>query len=333
MISKNHIVFLLCFISWWSVSAQGFKGGDITIKKIQPYTGNTYSVLVALAIDWPVAINKPYIHINWGDGTATDSIPYSGSTCTLYEATTLKYTGTHTFTPNGIFAISVTDSFYVASVINIPNSSTQKISIHSVYNTSVFNASPVFSICHVDSVPCCMVAYNSGAYDPDYDSLSYALVAPPNINNYVMPPASVDPSTGGISFTNPVSGLVAVTLRVNEWRKSSSNGPYGIIGSTFRELMFKVSASTVGINQNDSFSNHIEVYPNPIKEKLNIQFELTENKKVELTISNSLGQIVYADDLYHVRRKEVDLSFLSSGIYILKLQNNSEQKTFKIVKE
>ncbi|MDO8998425.1 MAG: T9SS type A sorting domain-containing protein [Bacteroidota bacterium] len=76
----------------------------------------------------------------------------------------------------------------------------------------------------------------------------------------------------------------------------------------------------------------ISAYPNPIKNKLNI--ELTDSKPINarINISNSLGQIIYKIDNVN-SKQEIDLSFLASGIYYLKVQSNSEQKAFKIIKE
>jgi len=45
-----------------------------------------------------------------------------------------------------------------------------------------------------------------------------------------------------------------------------------------------------------------------------------------------LGQLVY--DLKNpLSKQQIDLSFLSSGVYYLKVQNDSGQRVFKIIKE
>ncbi len=85
---------------------------------------------------------------------------------------------------------------------------------------------------------------------------------------------------------------------------------------------------TVGIQENFN-ENNISVYPNPVSNKLFFKLKELDLKNTKLTISNQLGQILLQSDY----KQEVDLSFLSTGIYYIKVQSNAEQKTFKIIKE
>ena len=75
-------------------NGQILKGGDISVNNV---FGNTQQITARIAIEWPVTINKPYVKINWGDGSPLDSLQYGGSNCTLYSSSTLEYYGTHTF--------------------------------------------------------------------------------------------------------------------------------------------------------------------------------------------------------------------------------------------
>jgi hypothetical protein len=85
-----------------------------------------------------------------------------------------------------------------------------------------------------------------------------------------------------------------------------------------------------GIKENFFNDNVINIYPNPATDKLNIECDAFETKKISLSISNSLGQAIYSlKDLSP--KQEIDLTFLPSGIYFVSLQNNSEQKVFKIL--
>jgi hypothetical protein len=332
MISKSFIATLTWILIYLPSIAQQYKGGNIIINKLAPFSGNTYSVNVYLAVAFPATANKPFIHVNWGDGSAIDSLPFAGSNCTLYEATTLKYSGTHTFAPNGTYTVSVTDSFYVSNISNIPNSSTKKIVVHSLYKTTVFNNSPEFSICLTDSVPCCMTSYNSGTYDSDGDSLSFAIVAPQNIGNYIMPPATVDPVTGNLEFVNSVSGLVAVTLKITEWRKAVINGPTVIIGETFRELMFKVGPSTVGITDNGTSFSKYKMYPNPVAKYLTVDGSDFSKIPIKFSVCNLLGQELIEGILSVELENEIDVSFLENGIYIISLNNGTRVFSKKFIK-
>ncbi len=73
----------------------------------------------------------------------------------------------------------------------------------------------------------------------------------------------------------------------------------------------------VGLNENSNKSN-IEIYPNPVKDHLNIN--LNKEIKGELTITNQLGQVVKkinADD----KRLFIDIEGLTAGIYFINILN------------
>jgi hypothetical protein len=72
-----------------------------------------------------------------------------------------------------------------------------------------------------------------------------------------------------------------------------------------------------------------KIYPNPIKNILYLDFEQSSTK---LEISNSLGQTVYSSNEPQPKQ-EIDVSFLSSGAYILKLQSEEKQRNIKLIKE
>ncbi len=85
----------------------------------------------------------------------------------------------------------------------------------------------------------------------------------------------------------------------------------------------------------DIISNNLSdqlngMYPNPVKDKLTLEFDNATSNN--LYITNTLGQIVYSVNTVN-SKEELDLSFLPIGIYYLKIQNNSTQKVFKVIKE
>jgi hypothetical protein len=100
-----------------------------------------------------------------------------------------------------------------------------------------------------------------------------------------------------------------------------------------KTIMKKIAKSnTAGISINATNLKDLKAYPNPIKDKLNIEFTIRETENIKLKLYNSQSQLVYS--IYKLKTKqEIDLSFLANGIYYLKVENNSEQKVFKIIKE
>lgn len=326
---KNVILFLFFCLIVINSSAQNFKGGGIISKRIMPYSSNLYSFTVELAVDWPQTINKPYIHLNWGDGSPTDSLIYSGSYCTLYQATTLKFTGNHSYNPSNSYTVNVIDSFFVADISNMQNSNNQKLVLQHEINATLYNNSPDFNVCLTDSFPCCSNnGYNAGAYDSDGDSLAYSVITPLNITGYTMPPIKINSATGTITFTNVATGLVSVCLKVSEWRKIAN--VYTIIGTTYRTLMFK-TYNSVGIKNNEILNADLIIYPNPTTNNITIQNNLL-NENYILNITNQLGQIIYTISITE-QNQIIDLSFLSNSVYYLKINNSNTSKTFKLIKQ
>jgi len=68
--------------------------------------------------------------------------------------------------------------------------------------------------------------------------------------------------------------------------------------------------------------NDLNIYPNPSQGVFNITINITGRKNLELEITNSLGQIVFIENLEHVSgslTQQVDLEKCNAGIYSLRL--------------
>ncbi|MGN6476570.1 MAG: T9SS type A sorting domain-containing protein, partial [Flavipsychrobacter sp.] len=66
----------------------------------------------------------------------------------------------------------------------------------------------------------------------------------------------------------------------------------------------------------------ITVYPNPAKEKVNIS--ITGGYMKDITVMNSVGEIVYRADLSgQVKTADVNVSGLASGRYIIRANTNN----------
>jgi hypothetical protein len=95
-----------------------------------------------------------------------------------------------------------------------------------------------------------------------------------------------------------------------------------------------LSASPIGYTQvalsNSSNTETIEdlsIYPNPVSNsKIYISTKLNLNKEIE--IFDVLGKKIYSTSLFG---KELNISKLTPGIYILKIKENSSSATRKLV--
>ncbi len=87
-----------------------------------------------------------------------------------------------------------------------------------------------------------------------------------------------------------------------------------------------------GLKKNHNNLYGARVYPNPVKDKLNVSFASAFPDAVELLMFNALGQLVYKQGSIN-KDNEIDISFLPYGIYSLCLKSGDGQKNFKFVKE
>jgi hypothetical protein len=84
--------------------------------------------------------------------------------------------------------------------------------------------------------------------------------------------------------------------------------------------------ASVGLAANEfEFANKLNVYPNPIKDILNISFD---NQINSVSIYNVLGQ-----EVIQTNQTKIDVSGLRAGTYFVKISGDNLVKTIKVVKE
>jgi hypothetical protein len=85
---------------------------------------------------------------------------------------------------------------------------------------------------------------------------------------------------------------------------------------------------TVGVIEN-TFDNSISVFPNPAKDVLNVG--TTSTTKITAQLFDINGKIQLNQSIEH--NATIDLKAFSKGVYILKLSNNTQHVTRKVVVE
>lgn len=91
-----------------------------------------------------------------------------------------------------------------------------------------------------------------------------------------------------------------------------------------------VTNSTVGLEDVSDELSTFSVYPNPASDHIIIKSSVESNGEVEIT--NSLGQIVYAEGTESTNFK-VDVSKFKSGVYLLRIKTSKGIETSKFVVE
>jgi choice-of-anchor B domain-containing protein len=89
---------------------------------------------------------------------------------------------------------------------------------------------------------------------------------------------------------------------------------------------FLVKSSSLGVNDFSTATN-FAVFPNPASNRINI--ETANDIILKITISDMLGNILYAEENINTEEKEIDISIYSQGIYILTINDNITKKIIK----
>jgi hypothetical protein len=89
---------------------------------------------------------------------------------------------------------------------------------------------------------------------------------------------------------------------------------------------------TIGLKNNSIELPRVSLYPNPTQGNFAIDVEGIELSKAQLSIINATGQLVFY--LLQVNQSEnIDISFLPTGVYCLKIQTANNHKVLKLIKE
>ena len=90
-----------------------------------------------------------------------------------------------------------------------------------------------------------------------------------------------------------------------------------------------------GVGTRDVPSNSkIKVFPNPVKDILNIQFEMAMQESGMITIRNILGEVISQDILPVQQDHQLSIDpQLPKGVYLVSIEIENERYTFRVVKD
>ncbi len=228
------------------------RSGSITYEHL---FGNTYEFTVTTCTQTSSDADRPELGIDWGDGTSDTLVRLSIDAESIYDIQTNIYKGIHTFTGPATYVIRVEDPNRNFGVLNITNSVDKVFCIQTELVISPFIGSPNNSLI-IENCPCPEFAcvnqvyrYNISAFDPDGDSLSYAIVPSrgedclemsiPEVfrfpNDVGGGDLSIDPISGTLTWDSPgIQGPYNVAIKISEFR----NGLF--VGSVIQDMQFEV---------------------------------------------------------------------------------------------
>lgn len=100
------------------------------------------------------------------------------------------------------------------------------------------------------------------------------------------------------------------------------------------QAAFANAPTNVGIEDELASEINLKVFPNPFKDQATIIYDLKENENISVSIYNTMGQVVYTNDLGEQQAGRqsltIDAESLSSGIYFMSLQVGDQRATKRI---
>jgi hypothetical protein len=81
----------------------------------------------------------------------------------------------------------------------------------------------------------------------------------------------------------------------------------------------------------DGFEGQMNLYPNPITDRLNIDFGMYI-QDAEITVYNVLGSEILSKKLKNTTKEVIDFSLMPSGAYLIKIRSEQFEKTVKVSK-
>jgi len=143
------------------------------------------------------------------------------------------------------------------------------------------------------------------------------------------------------TFNAPLASLglqgEAITLVASGFLNpaNNSNGPaFGLLAVLPAGGPFIALGSTTGIDDNAFYSENFSSYPNPVSDKLNIEFSLESDSDVNYQVISSTGKVFLNNRIGFLNssqhKVEMDLSDLPSGLYVVILNAGNSRITSKV---
>lgn len=130
----------------------------------------------------------------------------------------------------------------------------------------------------------------------------------------------------GTTFDPAVAGVLVSPSTIT-YQYTDGNGCAASATSQVTVLLASAIENIAGIG-------NVTIYPNPNSGTFELTFKATENKRVDIAITNVVGQKVFEEygvAVNNTTTKQITLANAAKGIYQLVLVSGKKQNTFKVV--
>jgi len=140
---------------------------------------------------------------------------------------------------------------------------------------------------------------------------------------------------GGIQTPYTLSSIRKLTFAGGNMTVNKDTGSLTTYAlSNIRYLNF--TDLTTGVSQTDKAGNsNIMLYPNPVNEQLQINYETLKTGNVQVEIVDLLGKVLYQQTLTSqngTNHAIIPVSQLSEGLYVFSLQSSDKIEIIKFIK-
>jgi len=101
--------------------------------------------------------------------------------------------------------------------------------------------------------------------------------------------------------------------------------------NTYYDILEVKHFDALGVVDNSSEVNYT-IYPNPVCDQLNIDLK-DFCKKVDIEIISCNGQSMINRHFEYIQKVSLDMSHLTTGLYLLKVKKNNDTRFFKLLKQ
>lgn len=321
----KQILLLLFAPLVGGVQANHIIGGEFQYTHVE---GFTYTIEFIQVANSSAPVDEPRIILFYGDG-ALDTLSVSSSfdSVSCRPERRLVFSATHTYPGPGSYRLTAADQNRNSGIVNVPNSIAQSFCVEALLVIDPLlgpGSSPLFeswSLC--PEIVWSTLVHDPLAFDPDGDSLSFALTVPLGlgcapIGGYSMPMASpngwvwLDPESGSFQWhMPPIMGEFTIAITANKWR----NGV--LLGRVTRDMNFTVISVFTGMEELDQ---HMPLLVRPTVGDGNIWITNSDASAKEITVVDASGRRLHGL-LVPVGDHYQDLAWLGSGAYILRNKN------------
>ncbi len=181
---------------------------------------------------------------------------------------------------------------------------------------------------------------NGQANVNDYANVQLWLFEGTNVIEMHYGPSSVGNDaweTGAVSCYGPSVGLMKSQTVFNLLSGNASNPTVStavqslcVTGAPPANKVYRFTPGLAGLKE-QSETTLLTVFPNPSKGSFKLKSTVFESTTTNVTIKNTLGQVVYNDQLLFSTSEISINSDLRTGVYILELDNGKTKTTKKLI--